>query len=241
MNPDWIALSAALIAGLLGSVHCAGMCGGIAVGLSAAAPKNQALGATLCLNLGRIFGYAVAGGLAGGLGNCVVWVFREPGLQQILRAGVGVVLLLAALRLLDGRGRLALLQRAGAILWQRLAPLHRRLLPADTAWRQLAAGLLWGWLPCGLSSTLLAAAWFTLSPWHGALLMTAFGAGTLLTLVPLTFGGVRLNWSQQHPQARRCAAAVLAGSGLLTIAAPWLAGLPALHNALRGLGCLSAG
>ena len=52
--------------------------------------------------------------------------------------------------------------------------------------------MLWGWLPCGLSATVLLAAWLQASAVHGALLMLAFGAGTLPAMVPLTWSGARI-------------------------------------------------
>lgn len=46
--------------------------------------------------------------------------------------------------------------------------------------------MLWGWLPCGLSTTLLAAAWLQADALNGALTMAAFGLGTLPMMLPLT-------------------------------------------------------
>src|SRR3546814_8408871 len=82
---------------------------------------------------------------------------RSPWLGVWLRVAVGLVLVVAAVRLLDSRGRLAFLRGNGA-MWQWLRPLQRRLLPANTHARRIGLGVLWGWLPCGLSTTLLAAA-----------------------------------------------------------------------------------
>ena len=73
-----------------------------------------------------------------------------------------------ALRLLDKRGRMNFLSRPGARFWRYLQPLQKRLLPADRAWRRIALGMLWGWLPCGLSMTLLTAAWLQASARDGA-------------------------------------------------------------------------
>ena len=124
-------------------------------------------------------------------------------------------------------------------MWQWLRPLQRRLLPADTAPRRIALGLLWGWMPCGLSTTLLAAAWLTASAAHGALTMAAFGLGTLPVMLPLTWAGARLGQRLQRGGWRTAMAAMLLLSGALTIAAPWLMQVPALHAALEVLGCRS--
>ena len=60
--------AAAFVAGLLGGVHCAGMCGGIVGGLSAAS-RGPALARQLAFNGGRIASYAIAGAVAGALGS----------------------------------------------------------------------------------------------------------------------------------------------------------------------------
>ncbi|PWK82372.1 sulfite exporter TauE/SafE family protein [Fulvimonas soli] len=236
MPLDGLTLSAALLSGLLGGVHCAAMCGGIATGFSVHAPRAGWAGA-LQLNLGRVGGYALAGAAAGGLGAGVLRLFELHALAVALRAAVGLVLVLAALRLLDRRGRLGFLARPGARLWRALQPLQRRLLPADTAARRLAAGMLWGWLPCGLSTTLLAAAWLQASARDGALTMAAFGLGTLPVMLPLTWSGARVGRWLQRPGPRRAAALFILCAGALTMAAPWLMQVPALHGVLGALGC----
>lgn len=242
MPIDVLALSAAFLSGLLGGVHCVAMCGGIAVGAAAsmrAQGRGPALRAALALNLGRVGGYALGGALAGGFGALIVQAAQAPWLVVGLRSAVGAVLVLAALRLLDRKGRLAFLGRSGDALWRRLAPLTRRLLPATTLPRRLALGALWGWLPCGLSSTLLLAAWFSASALHGALIMAAFGIGTLAVMVPVTWSGASFARRLAQPGMRYPAAALILVAGVLTLAGPWLADVPAMHALLEALGCRS--
>lgn len=237
---DWLALSAAAISGVFGGVHCALMCGGIATGIAAGAAPSPPLRTALLTNLGRVLGYTLAGAVVGAFGAGLLGLWRLPQLALAMRMAVGAVLLLVALRLLDRSGRLGFVNRPGAALWRWLAPLHRRLLPARTPLRQLAAGMLWGWLPCGLSAMLLTAAWLSASAQQGGLLMAAFGLGTWLVMVPLTWSGARLTHHLANPAVRRSAAALIAAAGLLTLCAPWLARVPALHAALAALGCASA-
>lgn len=239
MPIDLIALGAALLSGLLGGVHCVAMCGGVATGLAMSAGPRPSLAHAVRVNLGRVGGYVVAGALAGGVGDGVLRVVRVEAFALGARVLLGVVLLLVGLRLLDRAGRLAFLQRPAALLWRRLAPLQRRLLPARTPVRQLALGLLWGWMPCGLSTMLLFAAWLEADALHGALLMGAFGAGTLPVMLPLTWSGARLGRWLARPAQRGAAAALLIASGAVTAAAPWLMQAPALHAALAALGCRS--
>ncbi|MBS7457421.1 sulfite exporter TauE/SafE family protein [Coralloluteibacterium stylophorae] len=233
---DWLVVGAAFLSGLLGSAHCAAMCGGIATAISI----RQRGGWLQALqpNLGRVLGYAAAGALVGGIGRGLVDL-ASPQLGLVLRTAVGLVLVVAALRLLDRRGRLAALATPGQRLWRWLRPLQRPLLPADTAARRLVLGLLWGWMPCGLSSTLLAAAWLQADAGHGALTMTAFGLGTLPVMLPLTWSGARLGQRLQRSGWRTAAGGVVLGAGVLTLAGPWLMHAPAVHGVLAALGCRS--
>ena len=146
MPIDTLTLTAALLAGLLGGVHCAAMCGGIATGFSAMSPQGGWQQAVQ-VNLGRVGGYVLAGAIVGGFGAGLLRVFRFDVLAVGLRMAVGMVLVLVAVRLLDRRGRLHFIPRPGARFWQFLQPLQKRLLPADRAWRRIALGMLWGWLP----------------------------------------------------------------------------------------------
>jgi len=233
---DPLALSAALLSGLLGGVHCAAMCGGIATGFSVWSPRHGLM-ASLQLNAGRVLGYALAGALVGGLGDGLLRVFEWRAFAIAARVATGLVLIVVALRLLDQRGRLRFLGRPGVHLWRWLQPLQRRLLPADTAWRRLLAGMLWGWMPCGLSATMLAAAWLQTSAMKGAGTMAAFGIGTWLVMVPLTWSGARVGRWLQRSGARRGAAAFVLAAGMLTMAAPWLMQVPSLHGVMAWLGC----
>jgi hypothetical protein len=235
---DWLVLGGALLSGLLGGAHCAAMCGGIATGLSVR--QNGGWWVALQPNLGRIVGYTVAGAIVGGIGHGLLGIARMPELTLALRATVGLVLILAALRLLDTRGRLSFLHAAGGgRAWQWLRPLQRRLWPANTAPRRMALGMLWGWMPCGLSTTLLAAAWLQASALHGGLTMAAFGIGTLPVMLPLTWAGARFGQRMQRGGWRTAMGLCVLGAGVLTLAAPLLMQAPAVHGMLSALGCRS--
>ena len=234
---DWLVVGAALLSGLLGGAHCAAMCGGIATGLSV----HQRGGWWMALqpNLGRVLGYTAAGAVVGGFGHALLDITRLPGLAVALRAAVGAILIVAALRLLDRRGYLAFLHVPGSQLWQRLRPLQRRLLPANTPGKRIALGLLWGWMPCGLSTTLLAAAWLQASALHGGLTMAAFGIGTLPMMLPLTWAGARFGQRLQRGGWRTAMGLCVMLAGLVTLGAPLLMHAPSLHGVLAMLGCRS--
>ncbi|MCX7556263.1 sulfite exporter TauE/SafE family protein [Xanthomonadaceae bacterium JHOS43] len=236
MSIDLIALGAALLAGLVGSVHCVAMCGGIATGFAPyGGDAKAAWRVALTTNLGRVAGYALAGAIVGGFGHGLVALFRIEHLMFGLRALAGVVLILVALKMLGATRRFDVFARAGDALWAKLRPLQSRLLPANTFPRRFGLGMLWGWLPCGLSSTMLAAAWLQATPHGGAALMAAFGLGTLPTMLPLSYSGAR--WLAR-PGQRRMAGGLMLAAGFVTLAAPWLMHVPALHDALAALGCL---
>jgi len=244
MPVDWLTLGAASLSGLLGGAHCAAMCGGIATGFSVTAQRSGAVAArrsiapALEANLARVGGYVIAGAIAGGLGHGIVGVAQLDGLATGLRMLVGLVLVVVALRLFDPRGRLSSLGGAGARMWAWLRPLQQRMLPADSRAKRIGLAVLWGWLPCGLSTTLLAAAWLQASAVNGALTMLAFGLGTLPVMLPLTWSGARLGrWLQTR--WRNAGAALVMIAGLLTLSAPWLMQVPELHAVLSALGCVT--
>jgi sulfite exporter TauE/SafE len=220
----------------MGSGHCALMCGGIATSFSA---RGANWTTALESNLGRVLGYALAGAVAGGIGHGIVSVARSPELALAARAAAGIVIVVAALRLLDRRGRLTFLKAPGFI-WRWFSPLQKHL-PTGTHAGRFLIGMLWGWLPCGLSTTVLFAAWLQTSAVRGAALMLAFGMGTLPAMVPLTWSGARLGQRLQQGRARVALASLVLVAGLLTLLAPWLVRIPHVHGALQALGCQSIG
>jgi hypothetical protein len=236
MPIDLLVLAAAALTGLLGGVHCVAMCGGIATTLGGTAAKG--FPSALALNLGRVLGYTLAGALVGGLGGGLLQLARIEGLAQSLRTLVGVVMLVAAARLLWPR-RFHLLATPGAGLWRWLQPLRERVMAVKGPLRPLLLGALWGWLPCGLSTTVLVAAWLEASALHGGLLMLAFGLGTLPLVTSLSWSGAHYAALLARPAWRGAAAALIAGAGLLTLLAPWLASVPEMHELLEAMGCRS--
>lgn len=236
MPIDVLVLSAALVAGLLGNLHCGAMCGGIAVGLGSAGPASGAAYRAIASNLGRVLGYTAMGAVAGGLGAGLFGVLATDGLATAARAAAGLVLLWIAVRMAWPRWAARATPAPALPLWRWLAPLRDRL-PADGPLRPWLAGIVWGWLPCGLSLTMLGAAWLTSSALHGAATMLAFGIGTLPLMTVLGWSGARLG--STLARWRLAGAGLVALSGLLTLAAPWLIAVPAVHAALSALGCRS--
>ena len=188
---------ALFIVGLLGAGHCAGMCGGIVGALSAQGPQGAAsLPIHLAYNLGRIGSYVLAGLLAGALGQLAGSLMA---VQQGLYLFASLMLVAMGLYLLGLTQFLAPLERGGQALWQRIQPLTKRFLPVRGIAQALPLGLLWGWLPCGLVYGALATALGAGSAGQGALLMLAFGLGTLPNLL---LAGLLLARFRRFAQAR---------------------------------------
>ena len=173
---------AVFLTGLLGGVHCAGMCGGIITVLSGQAGRGR-WPLQLGYNAGRILSYTVAGALAGAAGSLGLLLDGMLPIQLALYVLANLMLIALGLYLAGVSRVAASLERLGLALWRRIQPLTRPLLPADTVPRALGLGLLWGWLPCGLVYGILLTSLLTGDPLNGAAIMAAFGLGTLPNLL----------------------------------------------------------
>lgn len=235
MTVDAVVLGAALLTGVVGGAHCAAMCGGIATGFTAALPRPD-LRHAIQPNVGRVLGYVAAGALVGVLGHGVVDIARSPTLMTWLRVATGATLVLIAARVLGwGAERIEFGQGA---LWRMLRPLQARLLPANSTSRRLLLGVLWGWMPCGLSTTVLLTAWLQADALASALVMLAFGLGTLPLMVSLTWTGARLGRRLHQGEPRTALGGIVLVAGVLTAASPWLMHVAPLQPVLAALGCL---
>jgi len=241
-----VSLFPVFVVGLLGSVHCAGMCGGIVGALSLAPPRVRpgapviALHAvdarpaarTLAYNAGRIASYATAGALAGGLAGGAARWSALPLLQEAAYVAANLMLVALGLYLMDLWRGVARIEAGGRRLWQHVFPLLGRVGPPDTAGRMFVAGALWGWLPCAMVYSVLVTAMLSGSGGQGAAVMLAFGLGTLPMTMALGLAGARLRgWLQKSAVRLACGATVL-GFGLLGLAraadglpASWLSSL----------------
>ena len=212
-------LAAAFITGVLGSAHCFGMCGGIsglfAVNASVSSLRTQVPKAVM-YNLGRILSYAVLGAAVALLGKTTVAFI--PKITAPVRLASGVLIILVGLQVAFGWRILAPLESAGAKLWNRIAPTAKGLVPVENAIQALGLGLIWGWLPCGLVYSVLLLAATTAEPANGALVMTAFGLGTMPAMLATGLSASKL---AQFMSARRIGAGLLIIIlGLATIAMP---------------------
>ncbi len=194
------------IVGLLGSVHCVGMCGGIVGAFSMAAPGKPfpvkvvaggsawpaAMTRVLSYNLGRIASYALAGALAGGLARGALALANIAALQMVAYWMANLMLVALGLYLMGVWHGLAHLESLGRGLWGYLQPVAKRMLPLDRNYKLLLAGAIWGWLPCGMVYSVLFSALLSGSAAGGAAVMMAFGLGTLPTLLAMGMFGALL-------------------------------------------------
>lgn len=213
------ALTAVFLVGLLGGTHCLGMCGGIVTALTVQMPRDRPRWSLhLAYHAGRITTYAAAGALAGGLGAAALLLGGALPVQVLLYIAAQLMLVALGLYLLGVSRYLTGFERAGHALWRRIQPAASALFPIRTAPRGYAVGLLWGLLPCGLVYSVLATAIVAGSAAGGALVMLAFGAGTLPSL--LAAGAVlpALQRIRGGQAVRRAAGGIIIAFGLFGLA-----------------------
>jgi hypothetical protein len=221
MDLSWLSESqyvAALVIGLLGGVHCLGMCGGLisAVGFTQqAGPRRFPI--LLAYNLGRISSYALAGALAGGLGATVLSLSGLHQAQQFLYFFAALFMIALGLYLAGLWRGVAQIERLGKGFWQKIEPLSRRFIPVKTPWQALPFGMIWGWLPCGLVYSVLIWSLSAGSTVQGLLLMLAFGLGTLPNLLLMGTAANRLNYFTRQPVVRLVAGLIVCAFGVLML------------------------
>jgi sulfite exporter TauE/SafE len=189
-------LAAAAIAGLVGSPHCIGMCGGFAILCGRRIPD------TAIWHIGRITSYAGLGALAGAFGSLV------PG-PSWAAAVVSLALMAwfsAALAGFVAEPRLVI---------PGLKKLGSKMAGDPGLLARYSFGLVNGLLPCGLVYAALAVPVATGSPEWGALAMVAFGLGTIPSLSVIALGIRRV--AARDIRIRRAVAAGVLIAGLWSI------------------------
>ncbi|MEO5336977.1 MAG: sulfite exporter TauE/SafE family protein [Magnetospirillum sp. WYHS-4] len=217
-------LGIAISVGLLSSLHCLGMCGGIAGLLAASLPgevrhrQGVLLAYLAAYNAGRLTTYMAAGAAIGAFGTGLVQIAGQ-GYGFLLVKGLGAAVL-AAIGLYIGGWlpALALVEGAGVPLWRRIEPWGRRLLPARSPAQAFLQGVVWGWLPCGLVYTSLLWAFSAGGAANGALVMLGFGLGTLPAMMGTGLVSRRLFDMLRQPYLRQAAGisiVLVAAAGLI--------------------------
>ncbi len=187
-----------LIASLLGSTHCAGMCGAFvlfAVASPADTPSiwRNRIALNAAYNTGRLVTYMLLGAVAGSIGAALDLGGSMLGIQRVAAAVAGGLMI--------GFGLLALLRAAGyrlgrlplpSFLTTLVAAGHRAAADSPPLARAWAVGLLTTLLPCGWLYAFAVTAAGTADPLKGAVVMAVFWAGTLPILAGLGLGAQTL-------------------------------------------------
>jgi sulfite exporter TauE/SafE len=171
----------AFVLGLAGSVHCAGMCGALALALPAPSRRVPAfLAGRLAYNGGRVLTYSCLGLVFGSMGR----VFAVAGFQQTLSITLGIALLVGLI-ISPAAARFSPVTRWVELLKRRMSALLRQ--------RSLTTlgilGILNGLLPCGLVYVACAGAAATAHSLQGAQFMAVFGLGTVPMMLAISLSG----------------------------------------------------
>jgi len=181
--------AAVLTASLLGSAHCAGMCGAFVAFAVGTPDRTPRWAANAAYNLGRLATYLTLGAVAGMLGAALDLGGSMLGLQRLAAAAAGAIML--------AFGLIAVLRHAGvrvpraplpAFLARLARAGHARAFEMTPLARAATVGLITTLLPCGWLYAFVITSAGTAHPLWGAATMAAFWLGTLPVLAALGFG-----------------------------------------------------
>lgn len=164
-----------LIAGLVGSSHCLGMCGPFVLLLGTASRSaTNNLGRQFAYSGGRLFTYSVLGALAGWGGEQI-----QKQLPGYINAPALLAVIAGAYLIYQGLVAAGVLRRRHSTTSCGAAGMFRTLLTTSSPQDAFLAGLFTGLLPCGLLYGMIALAASTHHPLLGGVSMFVFGIGTL--------------------------------------------------------------
>jgi uncharacterized protein len=178
-------LLSALVLGIMGSFHCAGMCGPIAIALPLHGNTvlQKIFGGTL-YNLGRILTYGIMGALFGMLGQGI----HLLGFQQKVSVVMGALMIISVLFPALFRNRFSFEKS-----WFSFVGMLKKSIGQMFSIRSFSSlffiGLLNGLLPCGLVYIAIAGAIGTGSAVQGTLYMILFGLGTIPMMLGISVAG----------------------------------------------------
>jgi sulfite exporter TauE/SafE len=199
----------AFLLGFVGSAHCAGMCGPVALALPHwGRGQGSFFIGRLLYNFGRIVTYAGMGALFGLLGKGVALA----GFQRWISLGLGVVILGGVLISPRFANRVPIARGVNWLKSTLGTMLQRRAMPA-----MFGIGLLNGLLPCGLVYVACAVATATGNFLSGTQYMIAFGLGTLPLLLAISLLGTKLQFALRFKVQRLIPASLLIVGMLLLL------------------------
>lgn len=203
--------------GILGSIHCVGMCGGFALTIAQASKhRNGFLTRQLSYYAGKTLTYVFLGILAGGMGATLGSLFRES--QQVFSVAVGIILIVIGAGLV---GWIRPVNLLGNVF--RLRSYSRaigRLMQKKSKIASFSVGIMNGFLPCGLVYAALALAAASESAYAGALQMGVFGLATIPALFLVASAGALMKpvWRNR---LTHISGGVVMALGVITIVRVW--------------------
>jgi uncharacterized protein len=218
-------LWSALFLGLVGSLHCAGMCGPLVLAVSAAGGGSRPVASKLAYNAGRLATYALLGGVFGLIGRGLALA----GMQRWLSILAGTLILIG----LVASSRFAV----NTPLYQvvaRMKTVFGKLLGHRSLGSLALLGGLNGLLPCGLVYAACAGAAATGSGAWGAAYLLAFGIGTVPMMLTIAFAGGRIGFGTRL-RLQRLVPAGVAIVGVLLVVRGMALGIPYISPAADGV------
>lgn len=221
-NLSDLTLLAGMLTGFASSLHCVGMCGGISASLmmtlSPDRDKAAQVRVALLTQLGRIVSYMIVGAVLATLSsNVYLGVDREAGFVLMRWAGA-LTLVYIGLSVAGLAPQLAGLDRLGArVAVMAGSPAAGRIQQASPVF----AGMIWGFMPCGMVYAALFYAMLTANPVQGALIMGGFGLGTLPAILLTAFGASGLMAMARREGTRLIIGLTIIAIGIVSAALPW--------------------
>ncbi|MCO8121899.1 sulfite exporter TauE/SafE family protein [Stieleria sp. TO1_6] len=239
MDSVLVLVTAIVTASVLGSMHCVGMCGPLAIWASGGGEtshRGSLISATSLYHLGRLLTYTLAGAMAGWIGSMIDlggdWLGIQVAAARLVGAAMIVIGIAKLWRMTGGRLPWATggpvgptPSRISGVL-VKLRPVIFRL---PIAARALATGMLTTLLPCGWLYLFALIAAGTGSPVNGAIVMAAFWLGSVPALVALV-AGVRVLAQRYSKLVPAAAAVMLIFAGCFTASGRGFAGLESLES-----------
>ena len=218
---------AAFLTGLIGSLHCLGMCGPIALALPGTEKKGfkYFLGRFL-YNIGRLVSYSILGGLVAMLGVAAAMFDAQRWFSLVL----GVVLILLAMREYGWLGQK--IKNSDNFLNRTWRRMMGSMMKLKGPWGLFSIGLMNGLLPCGLVYAGLFLAANSESAWMGMAKMAIFGLGTLPLMLTVSWSGKWLTgWLRKR--GRLVMPVLMAGLGFIFILRGMALGIPYMSPKLE--------
>lgn len=218
MNSLYYELPLVFISGVLGSAHCIGMCGAISVMMNIGSTGVRgALVRQVLWSVGRVFTYAFLGMVVGFAGLRLTKSEFLTSQSNVVNLQAGFAILAGVLLIVQGMiaaGWFRKNVRAGGACLT--ASIFGKFLRGGSRTGVFIAGILTGFLPCGLVYSFLALAAASTSVWKGPLIMTSFGLGTIPVML-VTGAGLSLASLKLRERLMKTAAFCVLITGLLTV------------------------